>query len=351
MKYYYRVTKDGNPIPGSNFKSSKKPQGPYFREIIPQYKYCCDPDLEMPTSTGDREKFFVRLNESNAPISGSLRRVKNRLTLGNYQEVFKDNCCPVISLIIVPDTSTLDVGETQTYNVIGVYASGKTKDITESTEFTSSDTDVATITGNEATAVSGGSTTIMGDYNGVTATSSLTVNPEPAIDSVTVTPPDASILVGATQQLAATVVAEGGASEDVTWTSADEALATVDNTGLVTGVGAGTVVITATSTFDNTKKGTSNITINEAPAVNSVTVTPATASITTEDTQQLTATVDVSGGAAQTVAWTSSDEAIATVSNSGLVTPVADGEVTITATSTVDNTKSDNSVITITVPA
>lgn len=265
MKYYYRVTKNGVPIPGSNFRSSKKPKGAYFRELIPQFKYCCDPDLQMPTSTGDKDKYFVRLNESNAPISGSLRRVKNRLTLGNYQEVFKDNCCPVVSLIIVPDTSTLDVGETQTYNVIGVYASGKTKDITEDTEFTSSDTDVATITGNEATAISGGNTTIMGDYNGVIGTSSLTVNFEAIVNSVIVTPP--------------------------------------------------------------------------------------TASITTEDTQQLTATVDVSGGAAQTVVWTSSDEAIATVSNSGLVTPISDGEVTITATSTVDNTKSDDSVITITLPA
>lgn len=68
-------------------------------------------------------------------------------------------------------------------------------------------------------------------------------------------------------------------------------------------------------------------------------------------TQQLTATVTVTNCAAQTVTWISSDSNNkVTVDNTGLVTVAADattGDYTITATSTVDNTKSGTAVITV----
>lgn len=80
------------------------------------------------------------------------------------------------------------------------------------------------------------------------------------------------------------------------------------------------------------------------PAVDSVTVTPDTASIAVDDTVQLTATVSPSG-ADQTVAWTTSDATKATVSATGLVTGVAAGSATITATA---GGKTDTAVITVT---
>lgn len=75
-------------------------------------------------------------------------------------------------------------------------------------------------------------------------------------------------------------------------------------------------------------------TINDAPiVVTGITVAPTTAtlSIAGGDTQQLTATLQPSG-ATGTVTWTSSDDNIATVSATGLVTPVAVGNAVITAT-------------------
>ena len=74
--------------------------------------------------------------------------------------------------------------------------------------------------------------------------------------------------------------------------------------------------------------------VNDAPIVVtgiSVAPTTATLSISGGDTQQLTATLSPSG-ATGTVTWTSSDDTIATVSAAGLVTPVAVGSATITAT-------------------
>lgn len=88
---------------------------------------------------------------------------------------------------------------------------------------------------------------------------------------------------------------------------------------------------------------------SSTPTVNSVTVTPETLSLNLSGTTtgQLTATVSVSGGAAQTVNWSSSNTNVATVSSSGLVTAKAVGTTTITAKSTVDTTKSDTCTVTV----
>ena len=88
------------------------------------------------------------------------------------------------------------------------------------------------------------------------------------------------------------------------------------------------------------------------PTVNSVTVSPASVTLDPNGTQQLTATVDATPASAdKTVTWTSSAPGIATVSESGLVTAVAQGTATITATSNLDNTKSGTCSVTVNAPA
>jgi hypothetical protein len=84
-----------------------------------------------------------------------------------------------------------------------------------------------------------------------------------AVTAVEVTPATASVEAGATTQLTATV-SPAAASSAVTWTSSDITKATVDATGLVTGVAAGSATITATSVADNTKTDTAAITVTSA---------------------------------------------------------------------------------------
>jgi hypothetical protein len=86
-------------------------------------------------------------------------------------------------------------------------------------------------------------------------------------------------------------------------------------------------------------------------SITSVSVAPTTATVANGATKQLTATVTVTGGAAQTVTWTSSDATNkVTVDATGLVTvdaAAASGTYTITATSTVDTSKSGTATITV----
>lgn len=91
--------------------------------------------------------------------------------------------------------------------------------------------------------------------------------------------------------------------------------------------------------------------IVNAPTVLSVTVTPATvAPIDIGGTVQLSAAVQVENGASQAVQWTSSAAGIATVSASGLVTGVSQGQATITATSTVNAARSGSVTVTVNPP-
>jgi len=111
-------------------------------------------------------------------------------------------------------------------------------------------------------------------------------------------------------------------------------------------VAVGAATITATS---EGKSGTAAITVVNVP-VASVTVSPATASVQVGQAVQLTATPKDANGnplAGRTVTWTSSSTAAATVNSSGLVTGVAAGSTTITATS---EGQSGAAAITVTSP-
>jgi hypothetical protein len=155
---------------------------------------------------------------------------------------------------------------------------------------------------------------------------------------VEVTPATATIPVNGTQQLVFRAYDhtgwEIGSSPDRQWsiTSTNSAVAAINtSTGVVTGRSAGTAQIIASLAGG---ADTSTITVVANP-VATVTVSPNSASLSPGMTMQLTATLTSSSGAVlsgRTVTWTSSSTNIATVSSSGVVTGVAAGSATITAT-------------------
>lgn len=83
------------------------------------------------------------------------------------------------------------------------------------------------------------------------------------VESVTVTPDTLNLEAGQTATLAATVKPVSVENKDVVWSTNDPAVATVDASGKVTAVGEGTAVITATSAADESKKGSSTVTVTE----------------------------------------------------------------------------------------
>ena len=151
-----------------------------------------------------------------------------------------------------------------------------------------------------------------------------------------------------TVTLTATVAPANATNKAVTWTTSDNAVATVSD-GVVTLLKAGNATIAAT-TVSGGHTATCSITVTDTtPVVTSVTLnkTEAEIDVSRANQVQLTATVNGTNNPPSAVTWESSNESFATVSNTGLVTAVAPGNVTITATSVYDNTKSASCTVTV----
>lgn len=158
----------------------------------------------------------------------------------------------------------------------------------------------------------------------------VTIN-RPNTSSITLSPASAILKVGEQQQLTAEVQPENAANKEVIWAVDNPEIATVNETGLVTAVGIGTVSITATSKDNAEVKATCQITVIATPA-GSITLNKTVATLKATETVDLEATIMPETTTDKSVTWKSSDESIATVDANGKVTAVAVGKATITAT-------------------
>ena len=207
------------------------------------------------------------------------------------------------------------------------------------------------------TAVANGQATITASAGGAAGTAMVTVAQAP--DSVAVLPGEATIAaLGDTLRLTAEAFDANGravAGAEFEWASSDDAVATVDGSGLVTAAGNGQATITASA---GGASGTAMVTVAQAP--DSVAVSPAEATIAAlGDTLRLAAEAFDANGRAVAGAefeWASSDDAVATVDGSGLVTAAGNGHATITASAggaagtamvTVSSNQSPGAVATI----
>ena len=165
---------------------------------------------------------------------------------------------------------------------------------------------------------------------GTTGELSYTANweREPAYVQLSLT--DISLSEGETKQLIATVMPTDAVNKAVTWTSSDEAVATVDDSGLVTAVSEGTAVITVETVNGKTDRCTVTV-IKPVIPVKVIRVNPTALSLKAGKTGTLTATVLPNNATDKTVTWASSNTNVATVDSNGLVTGVAEGTATITA--------------------
>ena len=247
------------------------------------------------------------------------------------------NLVPVASVDVTPATATIAVNTTVQLTATPKDANGNAL-TGRAVTWTTADASIATVDANglvTGTAV-GGPVTITATSDGKSGTSAITVSATVIpVASVSVTPTAPSIPVGGTVQLTATLKDASGnplSGRTITWQSAAPGIATVDGSGLVRGVAAGSATITATS---EGKSGSAIVSVTQAP-VAAVNVTPSSATIPANGTVQLTATPkDANGNAltGRTVTWGSSAPSIAAVNGSGFVAGLAAGTATISATS------------------
>ena len=247
----------------------------------------------------------------------------------------------IVSISIDPPSASIPLGAMQQFTAAGNFSDGSTQDLTGSVSWSAGDGTVATISNSVptvgwATPVTQGSVAVMATLNAITGVAQLIIT-APALQSIAVTPANPTIALGTTQQFTATGTYSDGSTQDLTnsatWTSSNSSAASVTSSGLVSGAGAGTSTITATS---GSIAGSTTIAFFAVtPTLVSITVTPANPMLALGTTQQFAATGTFSDGSTLDVTssatWTSSNSAVANVTSSGLASGAGPGTSAITA--------------------
>ena len=217
--------------------------------------------------------------------------------------------------------------------------------------WTSSDPKVLYVSpGGKITAVGGGTATITATVGGTSATTDpITVTAEERpTDTVTSLALDKHSLTlymkEEGEQLTATVQPASFA-KSIVWNSSDTKVASVSDSGLVTAVGPGTCIISATA-GDRHVSATVSV-LAARVRVSGVSFDKTEHKIPVRGTAKLTATIAPADATVKTLVWTSDDPGIASVSRTGIVTAVSVGTTTIRATS-VDGNHSAEITVTVT---
>jgi hypothetical protein len=248
------------------------------------------------------------------------------------------------SIAVTPVDPSIAAGTALQFTATGTFSDSSTQDVTTLVTWFSSDLSVATV-GNPpgveglASALNAGSTTVSAVFAGKTGSTTLTVSAATLV-SIAVTPADVTIPKGTTLPMVATGTFSDASTQDltaqVTWFTSDAAVAAVSNAagskGLATGIDNGTTTILATFSGQT---GSTTLSVTDA-TLEMIEVSPALPAIADGTQIGFTAMGIFSDATKQNftalVAWSSSDNAVATVSNLGLASAIDPGTAAISAT-------------------
>ena len=164
-----------------------------------------------------------------------------------------------------------------------------------------------------------------------------------AVSSVRLDQTTRTVYVGDSFPLKAIVGPDTARDKSVLWTTSDPEVAAVDQEGLVTAVGPGSAVITAT-TMDGGYTANCNVTVKPVP-VTGVSLDKSSVTLIEGEEFVLTATVTPENAGNKSVTWTSSKTEVALVDETGRVSAVSEGTTTITVATVDGNKKATCSVV------
>jgi uncharacterized protein YjdB len=241
------------------------------------------------------------------------------------------------SITISPASPSVPLGSQQLLTATGTFSGGSMQ-VLSSVLWSSSSAAVSAVSNDASdsgyvTTVAQGTVTITATAAGISGSATLTV-PAPALVSININPQNVAMPLGTTQQFTATGTYSDGSTLDLTqtatWTSSSNST-TVSNAGLVTATALGTSTIQASS---GSQSSSTTVTVG-SPALVSLSVSPATATLAAGQSQQFQAVGIYTDGSTQnltsSVSWYAVPQTSASVNSAGLVTATGQGNVNITA--------------------
>ena len=294
-------------------------------------------EATTPPVWDNKDDMFTNYTYYNAPLRVPASSKNAYLADQNWRQFYTiigigtDGEVLATSISLNTSTLLLDVGAVSQLSAT-VYPSNTTN---KEVAWTSSNASIAQVDNNGfVTAIAPGTVTIKAtttDGSNLSATCSVTVVRKAT--SITLNVNSLSMFVYQTSQLTATIYPTNASNKTVAWTSSNPAVATVSSTGLVTANVSGTTIITATTTDGTNLSASCEVTVSIVP-VSSISLNNTSLTLDVNDTYQLVESILPNNATYKTVMWTSSNPAVATVSSSGLVTPIAPGNTVIIATTT-----------------
>ena len=299
--------------------------------------------IVAPANATDKTLTWTSSNNSVASVSanGEVKALKagSAIITVNSANGKTANCVVTVAKKIIEVTSVsldqtkleLTEGDTATLT-----ASVNPADATDKTlTWTSSDSSVATVSANgEVKAIKAGSTTItVSAANSKTATCVVSVAKKIIeVTGLTLSNTELKMTEGDVATLTASVQPADATDKALTWTSSNEAIATVSANGEVKAVKEGNAVITVKAS--NGVSATCKVTVESGIiVVTSVTLDKTSLEMTEGEAAVLKATVNPADATDKTLTWTSSDSSVATVSATGEVKALKAGTATITVSS------------------
>lgn len=292
-------------------------------QLLNSKLYTADSTCYHDISSGSNGGYNANVGYDNCTGKGTI--IGNNLA--SYLNLIPSNIL-ITSLVVNLTTLNLVLGQISQLNTIILPSNATNKVLS----WTSSNPNVATVSNELITSLASGTTIISAsttDRSNLSTNTNVTVTVH-AIKVTKVSLNNTSSILHPTNtlQLTATITPANVTNTNVTWTSSNSSVASVNQTGLVTAIKNGTVKITV-KTVDGNKVAT--CTLNITIGVLSISISPPTTTLNIRQSKKLIPTILPTNSANKKVTWTSSNNAIATIKTDGKVTGISAGTVTITA--------------------
>ena len=213
--------------------------------------------------------------------------------------------------------------------------------------WTSSDSHTASVSRGRVKGRGSGTVVITASYEGMEATCVVLATNYKKVSKVRLDRSRLTLALNAAIQLNATIRPADAHDQSLIWVSSNPEVASVDENGMVSGLSGGRAVITAISS--NGKHDRCKVTVEEIKPTG-ISLNPSYASLQPGETLQLTPALKPETVSNPGVIYASSDPAVATVDETGLVTAVSYGRASITAACAADNSVSTLCIISIREP-
>ena len=313
-------------------------------------------DLYAPTKDGYKFGSWNTKSDGSGKSYNDSDSIKVKEDINLYAQWTEDSTVYVTSLT-VKGSSSVQIGKTAQMTVDILPMDAGSAGVTWSVNNTN-----ATIDSNGVlTGVTEGTVTVTAtakDGSGKSATKQITVGQTSVVvpvTSITVSSKTSATTItanGGTLQMVAGVLPEDAGNQEVTWTVENRTgSATISATGLLSAVGNGTVTVKATATDGSGIVGSETILLSgqiSKTLVDGITLSSTSDTITTNgQTLQISASVSPTNATNKDIIWSVDNNSIATISSTGLLKPVGNGTVTVSATAQDGSGKVGSKTITI----